>query len=89
MSYEFDVVTEFTLADGRSLLCEYKLTGEHDTWNDMGWTEHGEPTYTLDGVEVTEAQMPKGLAHIAEQMHDCPYWTPREETETDNRDYEP
>jgi len=71
MGYQYEVTTEFTLADGRTLECRYTVSGEHDTWHEPGWQEPGEPTYTLDGVEVTPEQMPKGLPHIAEALYEA------------------
>jgi hypothetical protein len=65
------VTTKFELADGRILRCEYGFMHDPGGWDAPPETDVGEPTYYLDGDEVTVEELPKGLDVIAQRMYEC------------------
>lgn len=73
----YNIETSFEMMDGRILSCEYVLSvapGRYwGAWEDSepDEVESGEPTYFIDGVEVSAAQMPKGLTVIADKLYDA------------------
>ena len=65
-----DVKVTFELADGRVLRAEWREWEDPATFDSPAEGDATEPTFYLDGVEVTPAEMPKGLDTLAELMYD-------------------
>lgn len=73
----YNVTVKFNMTDGRELVCEYAVSYTPGrTWGPPEYCypdecEPGEPSYFIDGEEIEESKLPKGLDKIAAAMYEC------------------
>ncbi len=64
---------QFTLADGRVLVCEYYYHLVPSDFNNPEEETTSDAELTLDGVPVEVDKLPKGLDKIVEAMYNDPF----------------
>lgn len=73
----YNVKTEFEMTDGRVLSCEYMFyvtPGNYSGPMESSYPDEceiGEPTYCIDGEEVSYNDLPKGLSKIADELYEA------------------
>jgi len=60
----------FEMKDGRELSVKYGYSYTPATYHDPADYDLGDPSYFIDGKEVSYEQLPKGLGELADVMYE-------------------